>query len=80
MTPQAVLQLMGLEHVVPMTASQTATMISLVIVQCGQEFQTQSTSVEQAVAATAALRGEVDAALIRNKAEADDVFKDLKRC
>ena len=78
MTPEAVLGLMGLPGDQAMTAAQTATMISHVIVHVGQEFQTTAATVEQATSATSALRVEVDKALITNKASADAAAQELK--
>ena len=66
MTPEAVLAITGLQGDVPMTAAQTSHLISVVITQCGQEFQAQNATVQEATAAIAALRDNVDASLLHN--------------
>ena len=78
MTPQAVLDLMGLPADSAMTAAQTATMISQVIIHVGLEFQTTAATVDQATAATTALRVEVSDQLIANAALAAKAAEDLK--
>ena len=78
MTPEAVLALMGLPPQQAMTAQQTATMISGVIIQVGQEFQATAATVEQARESTQNLRQEVHAALLNNASVAEKAAKDLR--
>ena len=83
MTPEAVLALMGLPAEQAMSAAQTATMISHVIVHVTGEFQTTAATVANATSATATLREQVDKALIHNgevaKKAADDLREQLEQ-
>ena len=74
MTPEAVLSIMGLGPDHPITASQTATMISHMIRHTGEEFATQrgviqqnSTAIESLRAATEKFKMEIEHSLNETK-------------